>query len=224
MKQNREAVMQNTNIVNLLKSTPLFSDVDEKKLADTALSSAVCEYSKGDEITSDGFALYVVLHGSANVYRTEGGQRVLLNTIKENGVFGAAQLFCEDKAFSSVKASTACTCLKIPKAEVSRLLASDSAFSLNYVSFLSDRIRFLNKKIASFTAGSGEQTLASYLLSLPADDDTVKLGSNMSSLAKTLNLSRPTLYRALISLQNRGIIEKNGKDVKILSKQKLKSI
>ena len=224
MKQFSETVMQNANLVNLLKSTALFSGADEKRLSDAVASSVVRDYIRGERIPSDEPALYVVIRGSVCVYRTESGQRVLLNTIKEGGVFGAAQLFCRDPAFSYIKAACVCTCLQIPGAEITRLLETDPAFTLNYVSFLSDRIRFLNKKIASFTAGNGEKTLAAYLLSLPDDKKTGRLSQNMSNLAQSLNLSRPTLYRAFTSLQNQGIIEKNGKDVCIISKDKLKSI
>ena len=219
-----EVMMQNVNILNTLKCTSLFSGVDEKRINDTIAASAVCDYSKGDDITSDKPALYVVVRGCVNVYRTEGGQTVILNTIKEGGVFGAAQLFCSDPAFSSVRASNSCCCLRIPRVAVTRLLEDDFVFAENYVSFLSDRIRFLNKKIASFTAGNGEKTLAEYLLSVSADNNTVRLGQSVSNLALSLNLSRPTLYRAFISLEKQGMIEKDGKAVKIISKEKLKTI
>jgi len=103
-------------------------------------------------------------------------------------------------------------------------LRHDSRFTVNYIAFLSDRIKFLNKKIAAFTAGDGEKTLADYLLSLPENDGAVRLPSNMSRLSQYLNISRPTLYRAFSSLSERGIIEKNGAAVKIISVEKLKQI
>ena len=216
--------MQNANLVNLLKNTPLFSGVDEKRLTEASAASVLADYAKGGEISSGTPALYVVIRGGVRVYRTEGSKKVLLNTIKDGGVFGAAQLFCKDEAFSSVKAACACTCLQIPASAVTKLLENDPAFTVNYVSFLSDRIRFLNKKIAELTAGNGEQTLAGYLLSQCDGKNVIKLSQNVSSLAQSLNLSRPTLYRAFISLQNQGIIEKNGKEVKIISENKLKSV
>ncbi len=216
--------MQNSNIIEKLKSTPLFAEVEDKALSHAVSQSKLCEYEKGALITSEKPALFAVLRGSVCVYRREGGQNVLLNTIKDTGVFGAAQLFCGEAAFSSVKASSSCSCLQIPKDAVCELLKNDFAFTENYVAFLSDRIRFLNKKIASFTAGNGEKTLAGYLLSLCPEDGVVQLNQNMSRLASSLNLSRPTLYRAFISLSDRGIIEKNGKEIKIKSVEKLKNI
>ena len=216
--------MQNANLVNLLKATPLFAGADEKRLAEASASCVLRDYVKGGEISSNDPSLYVVIRGSVRVYRTEGGQKVLLNTIKDGGVFGAAQLFCKDEAFSSVKAACACACLQMPASAVTRLLENDPVFTVNYVTFLSDRIRFLNKKIASLTAGTGEKTLADYLLSQYDGKNVIRLSQNVSSLAQSLNLSRPTLYRAFISLQNQGIIEKSGKEVKIISENKLKSV
>lgn len=216
--------MQNTNVMTLLKSTPLFAGADEKRLSDLLSASVLRDYIKGERVSGKDPALYVVTRGSVCVYRTESGQRVIINTINEGGVFGAAQLFCKDPAFSYTKAACACTCLQIPGTEITKLLETDPIFTLNYVSFLSDRIRFLNTKIASFTAGSGEKTLAAYLLSASEDRASVKIDRNMSSLSQFLNISRPTLYRAFTSLQNQGIIEKAGKEVRIISKEKLKSI
>jgi CRP-like cAMP-binding protein len=224
MKHKSEKIMQNAEITEKLKNVPLFGNTNEERLLSAVSSSKLLHYGKGDEIVFKKPALYVIMSGYVRVYRTEGSHTVLLNTIKEGGVFGAAQLFCEEAAFSSVKAACACTCLQMPKAAVCGLLQNDFAFTENYVTFLSDRIRFLNKKIASFTAGNGEQTLAGYLLSQPAEDGVVTLDKNMSALASSLNLSRPTLYRAFISLSEQGLIEKNGKEVRIISAKKLENI
>ena len=225
MKQLLNVVnMENLNLTEYLKSLPLFSGVDENRLSEVVSASAVLSYEKGAEISADAPSLFCVIHGGACVYRVEGGRSVILNTIKSGGVFGAAQLFSTDSVFSSVRASCRCTCLVIPRTVVTELLRHDSRFTVNYIAFLSDRIKFLNKKIAAFTAGDGEKTLADYLLSLPENDGAVRLPSNMSRLSQYLNISRPTLYRAFSSLSERGIIEKNGAAVKIISVEKLKQI
>ena len=216
--------MQNTEYFEFLKNTPLFSGVDEKRLTDAVGASSVREYEKGDEIKPEHPSLFCVIRGSVSVYRAEGGNTVLLNSIKSGGVFGAAQLFSNETVFSIVKAADRCECLIIPRDAVTELLCHDCRFTLNYITFLSDRIKFLNKKIAAFTAGDGVKTLAGYLLSLPDNDGVVKLPPNMSRLAQYLNISRPTLYRALASLSDDGIIKKDGAFVKIISYEKLKTI
>lgn len=225
MKQLLNVVnMENLNLTEYLKSLPLFSGVDENRLSEAVSLSEVRDYGKGEQITSDTPSLFCVIHGLACVYRVEGGNTVLLNSIKSGGVFGAAQLFSNETVFSSVKAADRCECLIIPRDAVTELLCCDGRFTLNYISFLSDRIKFLNKKIAAFTAGDGVKTLAGYLLSLPDNDGAVKLPPNMSRLAQYLNISRPTLYRALASLSDDGIIKKDGAFVKIISYEKLKTI
>ena len=211
-----------TELTEFLSSVPLFSGTNEKLLYDVLSASSLKNYEKGEEITSGPPALYCVIHGAAHVYRVEGGRSVILNTIKSGGVFGAAQLFSTEAAFSSVVAAGKCSCLLIPRAAVTELIKRDDRFAVNYIVFLSDRIRFLNKKIASFTAGDGEKTLAEYLLSLPENNGVVKLPSNMSRLAQYLNVSRPTLYRAFSALSENKIIEKNGAYVRIINHDKLK--
>ena len=95
--------MQIAELTEKLKDVPLFSGTNEERLFSAVSLSKLISYEKGGEIAADRPALYVVLDGYVSVYRTEGSHTVLLNTIREGGVFGAAQLFCEEAAFSSVR-------------------------------------------------------------------------------------------------------------------------
>lgn len=215
--------MNENETVGLMLASPLFGGVDRDELLRLVSLSGTRCYEKGENIIAGPPSLYLVLDGRAVVRRSGDGQAVILNVKQPGEVFGAAQLF-GDAGLTDVTAACRCRCLVIPREAVEELLFRDHGFTLNYIAFLSDRIRFLNKKIASFTAGDGEKTLAGYLLSSTCEDGRVDLPSNMSALAQSLNMSRPTLYRAFSSLEKRGVIEKNGAYVRIISVEKLKSI
>ena len=216
--------MKDQELIKTLSAFPIFSGADEGSVAEAAARCEVIERKKGEELLCGEPALYCVLSGKAKVCRVDGGQSVILNSIQRGGIFGAAQLFGGSGSLTSVKAECRCVCAKIPQDAVSALMKKDHRFTVNYVTFLSDRIRFLNRKIASFTAGDGRKTLADYLLCLPCSGDRVTIAPNMAQLALSLNMSRPTLYRAMSDLTSRGLIEKNGSAVRIISREKLKSL
>jgi len=103
------------------------------------------------------------------------------------------------------------------------LLQKDRAFRMNYIRFLSERICFLNTKIACFTAGSPERKLASFLLSgCPDGSDRYSLIINANSLSEMLNVGRASLYRAFEKMEADGLITKDGKQITVPDKNILK--
>lgn len=212
---------------------PLFRDVGTDHMEKALKNASVRTFRKGEEIRCGEPALYLLESGKARVYRMSSGKTVLYNTLSAGSAFGCAQLFGGGGSLTSVVAASACVCLILPEEEIQTLVGSDHAFASNYVAFLTDRIRFLNRRISSFTAGNGEQVLASYLLSrLPAQSGedprspVLELPLKMAGLASALNMSRPTLYRAFRTLEEQGAASREpaGNRVRIASVQQLKTI
>ena len=87
------------------------------------------------------------------------------------------------------------------------LLTGTPAFALNYVAFLSDRIRFLNRRLACLGAGSAARRLAAWLdASIPDGAAEYELPLSLSRLPDALGVSRASLYRALDELEAAGHI------------------
>ena len=133
---------------------------------------------------------------------------------------GAAALFCpEDLPLSRIEASSSCSVLFFPFSAVDDLLARDPACRNAYLRFLSGRIRFLNRKICCFTAGSAQRRLSLWLAA--EEHDTVTLPGSLSSLAELLDIGRASLYRALDRLTDSGAITRNGRQITIISRELL---
>ena len=212
---------------------PLFRDVLPDHLEKALGKAEKRTFRKGEELLCGEPALYLLESGKARVYRMSSGKKVLYNTLAAGSAFGCAQLFGGGGSVTTVVAACPCVCLIIPEKAVGTLVETDHAFARNYVAFLTDRIRFLNKRISSFTAGTGEQVLASYLLShltapehAGTDEGMVKLPLKMAALASALNMSRPTLYRAFRTLEEQGsaVKEPDANAVRVLSIRQLKII
>ena len=217
--------MKTEEVLAILAGHPLFRGTDLSAVGPVVRRSLLRSAAKGEQLNADGPALYCLLKGRARVLQPYGKRSVVLNTLSACGVFGVAQLFGNEPSATSVVASAGCVVLRIGMQDVEKLLKTDYTFARNYIVFLSDRIRFLNRRIAAFTAGDSEHVLASYLLSLPdaGDGKEIPLPA-LASLASALNMSRPTLYRAFDVLSETGAARKNGNAVKILNRKKLEEI
>ena len=126
--------------------------------------------------------------------------------IEAGGIFGCAALFGgEDTYVSAIEADRSTEIAYLPEDELKRFMERYPVLAYNYIKFLSDKIRFLNKKINSLGFGT-EQRLYNYLKL----QGTKELG-NKAGLARRLNLGRTSLYRAVESLERDGLlIKQNG--------------
>lgn len=210
MPQNTEKVF------NIIRDSVLFKGTDEAIIKALLKENNIIQcVKKGDTIyDTEHFSrsLGIIIEGSCKAENTAGNKSVILKKFKEGDMFGAAALFTQNENYvSKITAITDCVIVFISQEEAERLVRSDSAFALNYIAFLSDRIRFLNSKIDGFTAKSIEEKVIHGLYSLPkAEDGRTLINSDLRSLANSLNISRASLYRALDNLCREGKIEKKG--------------
>lgn len=205
-------------VVALLKNINIFSGVSDENLSAMLLSDGVyeTECSKGEKIIQNSHQMIIILSGTAVVINGNA----VLRTITSGGVFGIVTLFSEKGAETEIMAKTNCRLLVLPEKAVEFLLKADSAASMNYIRFLTDRIHFLNSVIDRYTAGNIEDNLSAFLLNLSEQyGNTFSL--NITAAASQLNIGRASLYRAIDALNNKGAITKNGKEITITDKSLL---
>ena len=172
-------------------------------------------------------AVGILLSGRGVIYSADKDRSTILRFIAPGNMIGVAGIF----AASPPNTRTfACGDGKsemffIGKKSFEQLLESDATFRSNLVTFLADRISFLNSKINYVTAGSAERKLAIFIKnSLISDSGNVDPGMSMTSLAHALDLSRASLYRAFESLEKCGAIRREGKSIAVISLKKLNDI
>lgn len=203
--------------LTLVASTPLFRGVDEM-VVERILSDEQCSrrsYKKGQVIFDENHfskALGILLSGSVQIESiSEPEGKMQMSQLVSGGYFGAAAMFQEMDFYPTRLISTGNTqVLFVPQSVLLWFMQRNPTIMENYIRFLTDRIRFLNNKIAILTAGSGENKLLTYLREYGS------FTGNMTQLGKTLNISRATLYRALETLEKKQIIAWGDKTVTYL--------
>lgn len=218
--------MEQQQILQLLKNIPLFAKTDPLLLR-SVLESPGCKLiqaSTGEQIgNGNGKELIVLLRGRAQIRSTDGERNVILRIPGPGEVIGAASLFLKQSPpISQVSALGKCTALLMDLSAVRSLLHGDNAFLEQYLAFLAGRVQFLNQKIRCFTAGSADRRLALWLAS--EEQDTLTLPASLSALAETLDIGRASLYRALDKLEAKGLIHREGREITLLSREKILEI
>lgn len=173
----------------------------------------VRSFSDGELLDSASFVGFL-LSGRAHVQTDDASRHVLLRVLTSGDAFGVAGMFSKAPSVSKIHASGNCRCLFLSETAISKLLETSDTFRKNYIGFLSDRIRFLNRKITYLTAGSAERRLALYLSSFGRDQ--VELTDSISALSELLNLGRASLYRAFDKLAEDGYLKKQGRHITLL--------
>ena len=105
------------------------------------------------------------------------------------------------------------------------LVSSNQAFAESYIRLLTSKIQFLNNRVKAYTSGSAEARLAFHLLSLDeSKSGRVEVGVSKTDLADMLDIGRASLYRALDTLTEKGIIKYCKSEIIILDFDALTSV
>lgn len=165
---------------------------------------------KGSELYRNGY-LCILISGSARIRRiTESGNAVTVRSIRSGEVFGAASVFGDGwDDFSSIVAEASCRVCYISEEALKKMITEVPTVALNYITYLSEKIRFLNRRIDMFSANSTEQKLYEFLSSSADENGEFNLGFSLSELSRRLKIGRTSLYRGLDSLEAAGLIERS---------------
>ncbi len=155
-------------------------------------------------------ALGIIVSGKVRVSSAEEKSGVILRDMREEETFGAAALFGAGELYvSKICAITPCAVTFISEDTLRKLFSVYPEASVNYIRFLSSKIRYLNSKIAQLSLPNAEARVLEHMRKHAGEDGKLRAGS-MSAIAKKLNIGRSSLYRALSSLEENGYIFKNG--------------
>ncbi len=241
-----DGLEEKTKIYNIIKDIFLFKNIDETIIQKTAESGElyITNFNAGEviyETSSENKSVGFVLSGNINISTASKGKTVVINKIKKGGIFGAASVFGKNENIAKIISKNKSKILFIPKKVIIDLFKSDYTAAINYIDFLSGRIRFLNEKIASFTAGNAESRLAVYILNLLNEKiksnekeetefikkDEIKLLPQiylpvaLKPLSESLDIGRASLYRAFNNLEKSGCIIRSERNITIISKTEL---
>ena len=195
----------------------LFEGVPEA-LAAVRESASVC-YSKGQLIyggEDSPRALGFLLKGRAEAV-SPSKETAILASFGPGDVFGAAALFGMKHSYvSRIRAVTPCTVRFLPEGLLERLFLHYPRTAVNYITFLSSRVRLLNGKIAVLEQNDAEGRLYRFLVENCDENGRLPRSMNMTRLAATLNMGRTSLYRAMESLKQKNLLVREDGNMEVI--------
>ncbi|MBQ7897076.1 MAG: Crp/Fnr family transcriptional regulator [Clostridia bacterium] len=193
--------MNEKEILACLETVPLFSHVFLSALPEIIVLSAGDTYE-----IKRGLAVFV--KGKAEIFKKDA----FLKTVFEPTVIGLATLFDKTDAYiSTLIAKSETTLLLFSEKNIEQLISESPEFSKRLIVLLSEKLRYLNRRIDFYTTSGAEGKLHTFLLSSAGEHGFVELP--MTRLSEILDIGRASLYRALNSLEENGYIKKQGKKI-----------
>jgi CRP-like cAMP-binding protein len=133
---------KNRLIANLLKTSPIFapfSTSDKKLLVEKFMSRQVEAGTTFLTRDKPGDGLYVVLSGRCDVIDlNDVGAEFVIAELKEGDVFGEMSMLWNQETCATVRASSQCTVLRLPRAQFSEVIMTHPQI-LETLSTLSDQ-------------------------------------------------------------------------------------
>lgn len=209
-----------------LKRIPLFADLSSTEL-DFLLSRAVVMHrAAGETIFSEGDVcegLYVIESGRIKIFRTSPTGREQILTIEGAGAsIAELPVFDGGDYPASASALTEATLLFVRKKDFQALCADHSEVALKVLKVVSGRLRTMVSLINELSFESVRHRVAALLLRLAEqsagesrDGATFNLPFTNQELAAQIGTVRELVSRNLGRLQALGIVEIEGKRVRV---------
>jgi|GEM_PF-6997152 len=207
-------------VTDILTGIPLFSHLSKEEINTTLEKAELNEYAKGMAVDLNNNRLYIIIKGVLLV----NFNNITVRTLKKGDITGVSGLFTNENpkagSASVLSVSKQARVLAIGKMQIHKLLLENPEFNMEYIVFLTDRIRFLNSEMLYYTTQNAKKRLISYLIKNSKGDNTF-IPINMSKLASLLNMGRATLYRLMAELEENDVIKRENRGLTIISENKL---
>ncbi len=199
-----------------------FSAARPETVKSISESAVFYDLGPGEQIEC-GNALGLVLHGDIIVRGLNGARKMIYRTIGRGEVFGAAQLFGGDCAFTQLTAKNDCRIAVIPEEAVTKAITGDGEFALSFTETLCEKLRILNRKLSMLSSSGATAAVCRMLLDTAKDGEMFRMSSKEEFAARA-GISRMTLYRILGTIENSGAIIIKEKYIIIKNRELLKSM
>jgi len=208
-----------------LANQPMFSEMSAAELDRIAARTVPVSLEKGRSLFQCGdpcSGFHVVVYGQIKLgFMSPQGAEKVVEIIRAGQSFGEALMFL-DKAYI-VYAQAVCDSmvLHVAKSAVLEELERDPGFARRMLCGLSLRLHGLVRDVEAYSLRSGHERVVGYLLAQAEDSGggsgaaEVQLTPGKGTIASRLNMTPEHFSRILHELAGRGLIEVNGRAVRI---------
>ena len=220
--------------MGLLRSVPLFAELDEAELERFSRVAVPRSYPEGTRVFHEGDhsdACYLVRSGTFRVTREHpDGRAITLATLSPGDIVGElAMLDGEVRSASVETLGGKGELLALPASDVRSLLEKHPDITVKMVAALTRRLRAANERISRQSFQTVPSRVAGVLSQMVDDDDgggdgskrEITIRMNQADLAQLAGTSRESVSRFLADLERSGVVRAGRGQVTILEPAKL---
>nr|WP_321411601.1 Crp/Fnr family transcriptional regulator [uncultured Carboxylicivirga sp.] len=221
------------NYVDALKSSYIFKDLKAEAIGEIIkkVHHQVKTYQKDELIASNGDtcnSLRIIVKGAAVGEMMDfQGKSLRIEELHAPDTIASAFLFGENNTLPvDVIAIEETKILFIPRQDLMNLFCNENTVLKNYLDIISNRAQKLTKKIKLLGLQSIRGKFANYLLEHVRREGKMEftIKNSQCELANMFGISRPSLGRVIREMHNEGIIEADGRNIKIVDKKALSGL
>ncbi|MDO5017893.1 MAG: Crp/Fnr family transcriptional regulator [Lagierella massiliensis] len=208
-------------MLKTVKNINLFKSVEEEKLSYLIKKNEIYSksYKQGITIYNENekcTGIDIVLSGSLQAYSlSENGSSMILFEFPHGKTIGANLLFSPSNFYPhNIYCMTDSKVLHITKKAIEFLL-TNFEFTLEFIKMLSANSNRLNHKISMVTQKTLRENLLDYLKqqSILQNSNPIILPISKKQLADLLGVRRPSLFRELKKLKEKGIVHVDNRKI-----------
>lgn len=177
---------------------------------------------------------YMILVASGRIKLsliTPQGRELTLRHMEEGGLLGEMAVIDGEPRSADATASVATEGYVISKNDFSAFLAKTPAAMQAVMRFLCRRLRETNEQLETLALYDLDSRVARFFLLTmrqvlgeePPEEAVLKIGLSQSEIASVVGASRPKINRAILSLEEKGAIERKGASI-LLRTRKLRAV
>lgn len=211
-------------LIKKIDNLPLFLGIKREQLSSYFSTIRYYEktYEKGKPLILQGMpykALYIITKGYCIGEMTDDSGKILkIEDFPAPYVLASALLFADDSRMPvTVWTKTEVDLLIISKEQALSLCQMNKQFMENLFKDVANKFTFISNKLVYLQFKSLQEKILYYLSKQePNRSGEVKLRQSIQELSAFFGVERPSLSRAIIRMEKRGIIKRDGKVIKVL--------
>lgn len=217
-----------------LKHVPLFSclqDHEIEAIAAVATIRHVSEETTVLKVDEEGDSLFVILSGRVSVtMHSDEGREVILSILTDGDFFGEMSLLDGQPRSATVMTTQPTELLVLRRNDFLQCLARYPQIASRLLSLLAHRLRRTNRQVESLALLNAYGRVTAVLFQLAEDQGQLEEGVSrltiferpiLQEIANMAGTSRETVSRILNNLERRGYIERDGRKITIVDRDRL---
>lgn len=227
----RNCLNMEQDIIDILSQSYLFEGIGQAGIDNFLANDAyrIKEYTKNDvfALAGDQVNYLMIVLGGDLIARmvSESGKYIQIDKIGAGRIVAPAMLFASNNVFPvNVIPESDTSVFFMHKDNFLKAMHRDEKLLYNFIRIVSDINRFLSTKIHTLSLKTIRGKLAEYILSeaeRQGKGETVTLPLTKQELSDKFAVARQALSRSFSELEEEGLIQVKGKEIKILNGRRL---